>query len=116
VIRFSEIDRERDGRKWEAVDPDAESPDSVSRADWADHIRSQVAGMLTHLPARYQEVVRLYFGIDCERLSLGEIGKLSGITRSAAGQTLQLALRKLRERFPVVRSLLSGSSASRRVI
>lgn len=50
------------------------------------------------LPEREQKVVRLYYGIDCDKLTYIEIAMLMGLKRERVRQILKSALRKINRR------------------
>lgn len=51
------------------------------------------------LPEREQKVVRLFYGIGCDKLTYVEIGMLMGIKRERVRQILKSALRKVNRRM-----------------
>lgn len=54
--------------------------------------------ILSLLTPREAEILKLYFGIDCGRLTLEEIGRQHNLTRERVRQIKEGALRKARER------------------
>lgn len=51
------------------------------------------------LPEREQKVVRLFYGIGCDKLNYVEIGMLMGLKRERVRQILKSALRKVNRRM-----------------
>jgi RNA polymerase primary sigma factor len=61
--------------------------------------RQEIASALSSISDREAEVVRLYFGIDCERAyTLEEIGEKFTLTRERVRQIKEKALKKLRHK------------------
>ena len=61
------------------------------------NVRDQTAGMLKTLSPREEKIIRLRFGIGCEREhTLGEVGQEFAVTRERIRQIEAKALRQLR--------------------
>lgn len=96
-------------------------------ADWLADPRSEVSGervaqhelaerigrMLSHLHARWGEVLRLRFGIGCEAHTLDQIARKWGITRERVRQIEMKALMKARQGHlrQIVAEYLPGSDS-----
>jgi len=62
-----------------------------------ENMSTEIARALESLPAREQEVMSLYFGINRDRpCTLEEIGQHLGLTRERVRQIKEKALRRLR--------------------
>jgi RNA polymerase primary sigma factor len=73
-----------------------EGPDEYTARDF---LRSALREIVSKLPAREQEVIRLRFGLDDGHpMTLEQIGRRFGLTRERIRQIEQKALRKLRHR------------------
>jgi RNA polymerase primary sigma factor len=75
------------------------------------NVRDEMANILKMLSPKQERVIRLRFGIGCEREhTLGEIGQEFDLTRERIRQIEAQALRKLRspERARNLRPLLAG--------
>ncbi len=92
---LSESFEDDDGRANVSVIPDTtqKAPDSDLLVD-SDHRKLEDA--LASLDAREQKIMRLYFGLDGEALTLEQIGGLMNLTRERIRQLKQRSLRKLR--------------------
>lgn len=73
-------------------DKDSPRADAASEMTLSDDMLQG----LSRLDERQQEVVRRYFGIDCERQTMAEIGMTMGLKRERVRQVRDQALRKLR--------------------
>ena len=73
-------------------DKDSPRADAASEMTLSDDMLKG----LSRLDERQQEVVRRYFGIDCERQTMAEIGMTMGLKRERVRQVRDQALRKLR--------------------
>ncbi|HDI51183.1 RNA polymerase subunit sigma [candidate division KSB1 bacterium] len=63
-----------------------------------ESLKIEVEKVLSSLPWREGEILRLYYGINEERpLTLNEIGERLGLSRERVRQIKELALRKLRQ-------------------
>jgi len=59
----------------------------------------EIENVLTTITDRESEVIRLYFGLDCERAyTLEEIGEKFSLTRERVRQIKEKALKKLRHK------------------
>ena len=75
------------------------------------NIQDETAGILRTLSTKEEEVIRLRFGIGCEREhTLEEIGQVFELTRERIRQIEAMALRQLRapERARMLRALLAA--------
>src|SRR6266849_10786179 len=75
------------------------------------NMRDETAGILKTLSPREEKVIRLRFGIGCEREhTLGEIGQEFNVTRERIRQIEAKALRHLRapERARQLRALMAA--------
>ncbi len=89
-----DIDEDMAGEELGAVDVSNLSP---LDAAVAQDLREVVGSILTELPAREANVIRMRFGIDRpDELTLEEAGKIFGVTRERIRQIEAIALRKLR--------------------
>ena len=62
-------------------------------------LREEIEKVLGTLKSREAEIVKLYFGLDCDRpLTLEEIGEYFTLTRERVRQIKEKALRRLRHR------------------
>lgn len=61
-----------------------------------DELRVEINKVLSNLPYRQREVIKMRFGIDREPKTCGEIGQIFNVTRSRIQQIEANALRKLR--------------------
>jgi RNA polymerase primary sigma factor len=80
-------------------------------AVFESNVRGETAGMLKTLSPRQEKVIRLRFGIGCQREhTLEEIGQEFNLTRERIRQIEAKALRQLRapERERRLRALLPG--------
>ena len=72
----------------------------------ADHtveqnaLSDQLTGAVATLNEREQAVVRRFFGIECERMTMAEIGEELGLKRERVRQIRDKAMRKLRKQAP----------------
>ena len=74
-------------------DPEQEPPDAA--AEWASD-KELLDEVLSHLDAREQYILRLYFGLDgTDGRNLTQIGQLIGLTRERVRQIKKQALEKL---------------------
>lgn len=55
-----------------------------------------ISKMLDYLDVREREIIKNYFGIECEPLKLEEIGENMGLTKERVRQIKEVAIRKLR--------------------
>lgn len=55
-----------------------------------------ISKMLDYLDIREKEIIKNYFGIDCEALKLEEIGEKMELTKERVRQIKEVAIRKLR--------------------
>lgn len=81
-----------------------EDPDAP-RADHAleQHTLSdELTEAISTLNEREQAVVRRFFGIDCQRMTMAEIGEELGLKRERVRQIRDKAMRKLKKQGPSV--------------
>lgn len=76
------------------VNDDLPSPDDVLMTE---SLKEEIKRALNILNEREKEVLKLYFGIDCDQpLTLEEIGEKFNLTRERVRQIKEKAIRKLR--------------------
>jgi RNA polymerase primary sigma factor len=76
------------------ADDSAARPDQVT---FEHTLGNDLRAALTHLDKREERILRLYFGIDCEKpMTLERIGGQMGLTRERIRQIKEKALEKLR--------------------
>mgnify|MGYP000954799989 FL=1 len=61
-----------------------------------ESLKVEVQQVLTTLSQREAEVIKLYFGLDCQCLTLEEIGEKFNLTRERVRQIKEKAIRRLR--------------------
>ncbi|MGB9853090.1 MAG: sigma-70 family RNA polymerase sigma factor [Candidatus Kapaibacteriota bacterium] len=61
-----------------------------------ESLRIEIENLLTTLPEREAEVIRLFYGIGCAQLTLEEIGEKFNLTRERVRQIKEKAIRRLR--------------------
>jgi RNA polymerase primary sigma factor len=61
-----------------------------------ESLKVEVMQVLTTLSQREAEVIKLYFGLDCQCLTLEEIGEKFNLTRERVRQIKEKAIRRLR--------------------
>lgn len=61
-----------------------------------ESLRIEIENILTTLPEREAEVIRLFYGIGCPQLTLEEIGEKFNLTRERVRQIKEKAIRRLR--------------------
>ncbi|MGB9772232.1 MAG: sigma-70 family RNA polymerase sigma factor [Candidatus Kapaibacteriota bacterium] len=61
-----------------------------------ESLRIEIDNLLTTLPEREAEVIRLFYGIGCAQLTLEEIGEKFNLTRERVRQIKEKAIRRLR--------------------
>ena len=83
-----------DSRLLDAI-PDESSP-VVDEAVLEEALREDIEAVLNTLEEREREIIKLYFGLDSESITLEEIGQQYGLTRERVRQIKEKTLRKLR--------------------
>ncbi len=61
-----------------------------------ESLRIEIENLLTTLPEREAQVIRLFYGIGCAQLTLEEIGEKFNLTRERVRQIKEKAIRRLR--------------------
>ena len=56
----------------------------------------EVSRVLSQLPSREREILKMFFGIGCQEMTLEEIGEHFGLTRERVRQIKEKAIRRLR--------------------
>ncbi len=64
-----------------------------------DSFKSSIRRVLSKLAPRYKVILQMFFGIDCDPLTLSQIAPKFGITEERVGQLKSKALKELRERI-----------------
>ncbi|HKM92487.1 MAG TPA: RNA polymerase sigma factor RpoD/SigA [Prolixibacteraceae bacterium] len=75
--------------------PNTDSP-SADRALMNESLAREIDRALTTLTERESDIVRLFFGIGCQDMTLEEIGERFGLTRERVRQIKEKAIRRLR--------------------
>lgn len=75
--------------------PNTDSP-SADRALMNESLSREIDRALTTLTERESDIVRLFFGIGCQDMTLEEIGERFGLTRERVRQIKEKAIRRLR--------------------
>jgi len=61
-----------------------------------ESLSTEVERALAPLTARERDIIRLFFGINCQEMTLEEIGEKFGLTRERVRQIKEKAIRRLR--------------------
>lgn len=87
--------------------PDRESPDS-DRSLMGESLSTEVERALSTLGDRERDVLKMFFGMSGQEMSLEEIGIYMGLTRERVRQIKEKAIRKLRggQRSKLLRAYL----------
>lgn len=75
--------------------PNTDSP-NADRALINESLAREIDRSLTTLTERESDIVRLFFGIGCQEMTLEEIGERFGLTRERVRQIKEKAIRRLR--------------------
>jgi RNA polymerase primary sigma factor len=75
--------------------PNTDSP-NADRALINESLAREIDRALTTLTERESDIVRLFFGIGCQEMTLEEIGERFGLTRERVRQIKEKAIRRLR--------------------
>jgi RNA polymerase primary sigma factor len=75
--------------------PNADSP-VADRRLMNESLSQEVATAMSVLSERERQVLRMFFGIDCQEMTLEEIGTQLGLTRERVRQIKEKAIRRLR--------------------
>ncbi len=75
--------------------PNTDSP-NADRALINESLAKEIDRALTTLTERESDIVRLFFGIGCQDMTLEEIGERFGLTRERVRQIKEKAIRRLR--------------------
>ena len=72
-------------------------PDEVSKPLEADADRAMLRAAIATLPPREREIIKSFFGIGCQEMTLEEIGERLDHTRERVRQIKEKAIRKLKK-------------------
>ncbi len=61
-----------------------------------ESLSTEVERALATLTERERDIIRLFFGINCQEMTLEEIGEKFGLTRERVRQIKEKAIRRLR--------------------
>ena len=61
-----------------------------------ESLSTEVERALSTLTERERDIIRLFFGINCQEMTLEEIGEKFGLTRERVRQIKEKAIRRLR--------------------
>jgi RNA polymerase primary sigma factor len=61
-----------------------------------ESLRNEIAAALNILNDREQKIIKSFYGIGCQEMTLEEIGHATGLTRERVRQIKEKAIRKLR--------------------
>ena len=61
-----------------------------------ESLRDEIAAALNILNEREQKIIKSFYGIGCQEMTLEEIGHATGLTRERVRQIKEKAIRKLR--------------------
>ncbi|MDA3815933.1 MAG: RNA polymerase sigma factor RpoD/SigA [Prolixibacteraceae bacterium] len=75
--------------------PNTESP-NADRSLIKESLGREIDRALTTLTERESDIIRLFFGIGCQDMTLEEIGERFGLTRERVRQIKEKAIRRLR--------------------
>lgn len=75
--------------------PNTDSP-SADRALLKESLSREIERALATLTERESDIIRLFFGIGCQDMTLEEIGERFGLTRERVRQIKEKAIRRLR--------------------
>jgi RNA polymerase primary sigma factor len=75
--------------------PNSESP-NADRTLIKESLGREIDRALTTLTERESDIIRLFFGIGCQDMTLEEIGERFGLTRERVRQIKEKAIRRLR--------------------
>ncbi len=70
--------------------------DNADRSLIQESLAKEISRALTTLTERESDIVRLFFGIGCQEMTLEEIGERFGLTRERVRQIKEKAIRRLR--------------------
>lgn len=85
--------------------PDAESP-NADRSLVDESLTTEIERTLSTLSPREAEIVKAFYGIGCQEMTLEEIGERFGLTRERVRQIKEKAIRRLKT--PERSKLLKG--------
>jgi RNA polymerase primary sigma factor len=61
-----------------------------------ESLSTEIEGALATLTERERDIIRFFFGIGCQEMTLEEIGEKFGLTRERVRQIKEKAIRRLR--------------------
>jgi RNA polymerase sigma factor (sigma-70 family) len=89
----------RSEQRLRIVDPadlDIGAEDDRDQAEELEHIRALLADHLAALPPDRLSAIRSYFGLECERETMGTIAQRAGVSRQRIHQRVKDGLKRLR--------------------
>jgi len=75
--------------------PNSDSPNADKRL-MMESLSREIDRLLATLTERESDIIRLFFGIGCQEMTLEEIGERFGLTRERVRQIKEKAIRRLR--------------------
>ncbi|HPS14167.1 MAG TPA: sigma-70 family RNA polymerase sigma factor, partial [Prolixibacteraceae bacterium] len=75
--------------------PNSDSPNADKRL-MMESLSREIDRSLATLTERESDIIRLFFGIGCQEMTLEEIGERFGLTRERVRQIKEKAIRRLR--------------------
>ena len=85
--------------------PNDDSP-SADRGLVNESLNTEIERALSTLSSREREIIKSFFGIGCQEMTLEEIGERFGLTRERVRQIKEKAIRRLKS--PSRSKLLKG--------
>ena len=85
--------------------PNTDSP-SADRGLVNESLNTEIERALSTLSSREREIIKSFFGIGCQEMTLEEIGERFGLTRERVRQIKEKAIRRLKS--PSRSKLLKG--------
>ena len=76
--------------------PNADSP-VADRSLINESLSKEIDRALDTLTERESEIIKMFFGIGCQEMTLEEIGEQFGLTRERVRQIKEKAIRRLRQ-------------------
>ena len=68
----------------------------ADRALMSESLLTEISRALETLSERERDIIRMFFGIGCQEMTLEEIGDKFGLTRERVRQIKEKAIRRLR--------------------